>query len=211
MKTMKSFLSTAGISLALAFTFSGCSSDDGNEDSGGSCNIEDYKTVEIGTQIWTAENLNCNVSGSVCYDNDLANCAKYGRLYDWATALTICPSGWHLPTSEEWGVLLNYVLTNYSGGSGSIAAELKATSGWNDDYDSRSGGTDDYGFAALPGGYGGPDGNFYDAGSLGIWWSSTERDADRARSLLIKENSEADQNSGVKGALASVRCVKDDD
>ncbi len=49
-----------------------------------------------------AENLNNNAQGSRCYEDDVANCAKDGRLYDWESAMTACPCGWHLPSAAEW-------------------------------------------------------------------------------------------------------------
>jgi len=154
MKTNRRFLLAAIFGFALAFTFSCSGGDgDGGNSSGGSCSINGG-TVKIGTQTWMAENLNCNVTGSKCYDNDQANCAEYGRLYDWATAMKlniscnssscasqikakhqgICPSGWHIPSNDDWEELINYVESN-NGCSDCAARYLKATSGWNNNGD----------------------------------------------------------------------------
>jgi hypothetical protein len=71
-----------------------------------------YKWVKIHDEIWMTENLNYNASGSKCYNNINDYCNDYGRLYDWATAMAACPSGWRLPSEEEWyegeDVLLYY-------------------------------------------------------------------------------------------------------
>jgi uncharacterized protein (TIGR02145 family) len=187
-----------------------------------------YKTVVIGTQTWMAENLNYNVSGSRCSEDDTGgdsrgNCAKYGRLYNWATAMArpdcgyydtccgnvqprgICPQGWHIPSEDDWDTLTDYV-----GGSSTAGTKLKAASGWNV-LPGIPTGTDDYGFAALPGGCGTSGGNFYDAGHLGYWWSSTEYCAYGAYGWDMHYNNENVYRRSFGGNfyLISVRCLKD--
>ena len=145
---------------------------------------QSYRTVEIGRQVWMAENLNYAYlqptatldSSSWCYDNDSANCETYGRLYLWSAAVDsaalfskegfgcgyepdspsscfnlknapirgVCPAGWHMPSHEEWSKL--FLKPDYFSSS-----PLKSRKGWEQ---GRSG-TDDYGFEALPSGFGG--------------------------------------------------------
>ena len=160
-----------------------------------------YKTIVIGTQIWMAENLNYNASGSVCYNNDASNCAKYGRLYEWATAKSVCPTGWHLPSDAEWTTLTNFV-----GGESTAGMKLKAASGWNN----GGNGTDAYGFSALPGGnrHFGIGGDFYNVGNGGYWWSTTEYNASRALAWGMGYSNEFVRSfNDAKSSLISVRCV----
>jgi len=169
-----------------------------------------YKKIVIGTQTWMGENLNYAAEGSKCYDNSDDNCEKYGRYYDWETARTACPSGWHLPTDDEWTVLVNY-----AGGEKKAGKKLKSTNGWNDNS------TDDYGFSALPGGscfnlgVGGVScGN---ENSYGMWWSATESDSSFAwyRRMDAKtqginlEYVSKERYGPTKSHLYSVRCVQD--
>ncbi len=161
-----------------------------------------YKTVKIGNQTWMAENLNYDASGSKCHDNNSANCAKYGRLYNWSTALKACPSGWHLPSKSEYEVLDNAV-----GGENVAGKKLKSKSGWND----NGNGTDEYGFSALPGGLGYSDDDFGSVGSYGYWWSASEiNNSFGVYSRYMDYDIEyADWYNYNKNHLLSVRCVKD--
>ena len=159
-----------------------------------------YKTVKIGKQIWMAENLNYNASGSVCYKNDSSNCQKYGRLYDWNTAKDACPSGWHLPSHEEW-----VELTDYVGGEEIAGKKLKSSSGWNE----SGNGTDTYGFSALPGGYGISDGYFYRADNYGYWWSASESSGNAYSCYMHYSYEGTYWYNSDKGYLFSVRCVQD--
>jgi len=141
-----------------------------------------YKTTKIDTQNWMAENLNYNAEGSECHDDKPANCQKYGRLYNWETAMKACPSGWHLPSNEEWEVLIKLAGGEYNAGE-----FLKAANGWK-----KFNGVDSYGFSAL----GGPD------GESGNWWSG-----DSTYRTMLFINQGVKKFSGV--ARCSVRCVQD--
>ncbi len=160
-----------------------------------------YKIVKIGTRTWMAENLNYEAKGSKCYENNSANCAKYGRLYNWETAMKVCPSGWHLPSNDEWGVLVSAI-----GGEIIAGKKLKSKSGWNE----NGGGTDEFGFSALPGGNGRSSGRFNEVGAIGYWWSASERDSSYASYRdMYYDYDYARWANHVKSNLLSVRCLQD--
>jgi uncharacterized protein (TIGR02145 family) len=161
-----------------------------------------YKTVKIGEQVWMAENLNYNADGSKCYENQESNCQKYGRLYNWSTAKTACPSGWHLPSDEEWQVLVDLAANN-----GEKAENmLKASNGWNE----NGNGVDAIGFSALPGGVCDSSGVFRSISKFGYWWGSTESNVSRAIYRGMSYIREGVRRSEVdKTNLYSVRCVQD--
>jgi uncharacterized protein (TIGR02145 family) len=184
-----------------------------------------YKTTVIGDMMWMAENLNYTPKSgnSWCYGDSASNCKKYGRLYDWNTAQTVCPAGWHLSSRQEWKDMLIA-----AGGKDVAGKALKAKTGWyrdDDDDEVGSGVTDAYGFSALPGGArNNDDGEFGGIGEQGVWWTSTEYDDENAFGRGISydddevggdysDNDEDDDFGDVdaieKGHALSVRCVLD--
>jgi uncharacterized protein (TIGR02145 family) len=220
----------AGIPFALALILS-CSSNIKESDSGDKGNnIDNYKIANIDSLKWLAENLDYDVEGSKCYDNDPANCAIYGRLYNWATAMAlppdcnsiecssqiqqpnhrgICPPGWHIPSNADWDKLLHYadstkeMIGTYE--SPTAGKYLKSTSGWKN----GGNGTDEFGFSALPGGYSGLDGTFYHIGDGGYWWSASEAGGSAARRRMRYNRDGVGLLYLGKSSLLSVRCLLD--
>lgn len=199
--------------------------------------MQEYKTIKIGEQIWMAQNLNYAslVHYSTCYM--LAeNCSVAGRLYSWTAAIDsvrlatdennpqrcgtykacklpkrvqgVCPDGWHLPDTTEWKALFAEV-----GGSGDA---LRSQTAWAKKFN----GTDAVGFSALPAGMGinfATDG--IDWGGEGTWfWSTVEADDEYEDikngyygkgHVAYYANADARLDAGPKSDLYSVRCIKD--
>ncbi len=193
-----------------------------------------YTYINIGNQVWMAENLaylprvvgpethseyNGNRTDRYYYvyeyygtDVDTAKSlfyyTTYGVLYNWSAAKMACPEGWHLPSDAEWTRLINYL-----GGEDIAGSNMKeaGTSHWDSP---NNGATNESGFKALPGGLYGSGifdyaGFFSSFGTFGYWWSSTEIDTNNAwyRSLSCKY-SRVNRNNMTKGYGFSVRCVR---
>ncbi len=160
-----------------------------------------YKTVQIGNQTWMAENLNYEMEGSYCYDDDPENAKKYGRLYTWDAAMKAAPEGWHLPSRAEFETLFAAV-----GGQDVAGTVLKSLSGWYDD----GIGTDAYGFSALPAGYRNYYGDFDSAVDFANFWSATEDLSNVAYSMdLYCYDDRAILINYSKINARSVRCLRD--
>jgi uncharacterized protein (TIGR02145 family) len=147
------------------------------------------------------KNLNVQTADSWCYDNDPANCAKYGRLYTWSAAKAACQSvGMRLPTREEWEALVTA-----AGGINTAGSKLKSSSGWYN----NGNGSDQYGFSALPGGYRNSGGYFIGAGNVGYWWTATEGSGGIAYLRYMNYGLDVVIESGSdKSDAFSVRCVE---
>ena len=189
------------------------------------------KTVTIGKQVWMLENLNVatfkngvaipevkdkdawikageNQQPAWCYYyNDKKNGDKFGKLYNWYAVVDnngLCPQGWHVPSDDEWSVLIDYL-----GGSQIAGGKMKEVgiTNWNSPNIES---TNLSLFTGLPGGRRNDDGYYGSIGYVGNWWSSTEYTSDDAwlRSLL-SANGNAYMYDFNKNYGFSVRCLRD--
>ena len=167
-----------------------------------------YKYTTIGGQVWMAENLNYEIPGvtrdmygtSCTAVND--NCDGRGLLYNYSSADTACPKGWHLPSQDEWNALYGTM-----GGIEIAGERLKATEGWaRGNRDDPPGGTDDCGFALLPA----LATNTTHEGYASRLWSLSKKNNGR----FFIEYFHSNQNDAVVGSSQltsdaySVRCLK---
>jgi uncharacterized protein (TIGR02145 family) len=203
-----------------------------------------YNTIQIFSQCWLKENLNVGwqIPGSghmsdngfiekYCYNDEPDSCTKYGGLYQWDEMMQyttqqgaqgICPSGWHLPTDEEWKVLEGAVDSQYGIGHAEWDKYEISLPEWrgfdagtnlkkNDSWKGNGNGTDLYGFAALPGGFLQANISYRFIGIQGFWWMSTESSSTSAWSRYLGSNQHGvfrDINDGKNDAV-SARCIRD--
>jgi uncharacterized protein (TIGR02145 family) len=193
--------------------------------------------VTIGSQIWQTTNLNVTTysdgtlipqvtdptawanltTGAWCYyNNDPANGAVYGKLYNWYAVAgihdtdlntpnkTLAPTGWQVPTDAEWTTLITYL------GGESVAGgtmKLTGTTLWASP---NAGATNSSGFTSLPGGYRSYEiGTFYFIRYDGNWWSSSEDGATFAWSRgLFYNYGGVGRGTNINTSGFSVRCLR---
>jgi len=166
---------------------------------------KNYLTIEIGTQVWMAENLNYeSETGSWVYENNELNAPVYGRLYNWETSQTSCPTGWHLPSNNEWSGLVDYL-----GGPVDAGGKMKetGTTHWKIP---NSYASNESNFTALPGGTRLVSESFINLNENAFFWTSTQSDISSAyyRKLDFERGSTS-YGYTSKSAGFSVRCIKD--
>ncbi len=191
--------------------------------------VANLPSVRICGQIWMTKNLDVSTyrngdaipkvtdaatwagltSGAYCYYNNdsVTYAAVYGKLYNYYAVVDprgLAPSGWHVPSNAEWTIL------DCLGGYTIAGGKMKeaGTSHWTTP---NTGANNSSGFAGLPGGsrnYG----TFYNIGSIGVWWSSTEYENDITSAwyrFLYYNNSDFTIGTDDKRTGRSVRCVRD--
>jgi len=204
-----------------------------------------YHTVLIGNQCWMAENLNTtkyrngtgishpgtnntqwqnNTTGAYAYYNqDLLFREKYGLLYNRYAVNNVnglCPTGWHVPSRDEWDQLVSYVNSGYP--TGQVLKSCRQVNSplggdcstqWIPRWDEHETcyGTDVFGFSGLPGGYRSYDGNYDRLGKSGSWWSAYDVNTqlDWIRILSYDSNYLVFGYNLYLAAGRSVRCIKD--
>ncbi|MGG7036050.1 MAG: fibrobacter succinogenes major paralogous domain-containing protein [Flavobacterium sp.] len=204
--------------------FSCSQSEDNSSDN--SSDQQKYTSVVIGDQVWMKANLGVSkyqngdvipqvqdavkwansTQGAWCYyENDTKNGKVYGKLYNWFAVNDprgLAPKGWHIPSVEEWTVLIDFL-----GGTEVAGGSIKSTALWNSP---NAGAANSVFFNALPGGWRENTGSFFDKGSLGLWWTVTEiAGADAWFVYADSATPEIVTGGDFKRVGFSVRCVKD--
>ena len=190
-----------------------------------------YKTVTIGKQTWMAENLAWlpavdrpatglfEVECRYIYDYEGVNVdeakantnfQQFGALYNWIAARNACPSGWHLPTDQEWMELERFsglpssesTLMDWRN-SGEAGTKLKSIEGWI-----GGNGTDNFGFTALPAGCRGYAG-FQSKGYAAYFWTASTIDGDNGwRRGICSDIPGISRQEDRRYFGASVRCIR---
>ena len=208
-----------------------CGGDAISEEECGFCTDIDgniYATVQIGTQLWMAENLkvtkyrdgsaipNITTNGDWVglstaaygdYDNNSTNSETYGRLYNWYAVdddRGVCPEGWHVSSDAEYTIL-----TDYLGGGLVAGGKMKeeGTEHWNSP---NTGATNESGFTSLPAGHRVFDhGNYADMGNGCHFWSSSESGNLAWYWVMNYVSSYIGRDDTVKQYGFSIRCLED--
>ncbi len=140
---------------------------------------------------WLAHNLEYASPQSFCYKGYDEYCKAFGRLYSWHDALEVCPAGWHLATALEWRELLEH-----HGGIHNAGGKLQDTTHFK--------------FHLELGGFGEPDGSYYDAGMSAYFWDAEPHSPKDAGLIIFMKDVEGVQHKKVHAYHKnSVRCVAD--
>ncbi len=182
-----------------------------------------YNTILIGTQCWLRENLNVGtrIDGNLdqtdnsiiekyCYDNLETNCDTYGGLYQWNELMQyvttegvkgICPTGWHIPTDNEFTTL-----TTFLGGTLVAGGKMKEA-GTNHWQSPNIGATNSSGFSALPSGYRYNSSEFRSQFTGGYFWTSTEISTLAWNRMLVNNMERIYSNQILKSNGFPCRCL----
>jgi uncharacterized protein (TIGR02145 family) len=194
-----------------------------------------YSTIIINGQEWMAENLrttsysngdsitnvtdetqwsNLSTGAWAHYNNDSQFENPFGKLYNWYAvkdSRNVCPTGWNVPSDNEWNTFINYLDPNADGGNiyPNIAGGKMKSVGTQYWQSPNTDATNESGFSGLPGGYRNSYGIFHEAASHCYWWGSVEKSSNSAwYRCLFNSSGEAYRDFFLNSAGLSVRCIK---
>lgn len=185
-----------------------------------------YHTVRIDTQIWKAENLRTTrysngdvipyveesiiwsglAIGAYCwYHSEAEDEIPFGKLYNWYAAAdprNVCPTGWHVPTRDDWDVLVNFL-----GGTNGAGGKMKesGTLHWLNPNDGASNAS---GFTGLGGGARNYNGSIYSFGEIGNCWSTYESAPYGLYRSLYYNHTKSEEFFTDKRVGFAIRCLK---
>ncbi len=182
-----------------------------------------YSTVNIGDQTWMTENLRFRAdAGCWAYKNDESLVGKYGYLYNWDVAVdtTLIPKGWHLPSDEEWDLLLDTLENlDFSVDTSfvALAKSMASAKTWNPTLSVGCPGSGDYSefrnrshFSAIATGVMQSDTTFAGEGYFTKWWSSTGRGNTAYSYGISNGRTNIISIKDTKSMGLNIRCVKDE-
>ncbi|NJO91575.1 MAG: hypothetical protein HC831_23400, partial [Chloroflexia bacterium] len=190
-----------------------------------STHYSDGTAINYAADSATWVNLGKTGLGYCYYDNESSNATPYGVIYNWQTAMRssttesvqgVCPSGWHLPSDEEWKTLekslgMSDVEANNSGWRGNEEGNALKDDG-ADYWLSNNTGTNTSGFTAVGSGYrtgNAQDDNFYSLTDYAEFWTSTFDGGDDAWYRILRySESRIRREHYLRSYGRSVRCVK---
>ena len=177
----------------------------------------DEITGDLSKEEWTTTDSGARAvygEGELSREKLLENLKMYGGLYNWYAVddeRGLCPTGWHVPTDGEWMTLemelgMTEAQANDIHGRGTDQGDqMKTTYGW--DFP----GTNSSGFSGLPGGARSTNGNFYNAGGNGNWWSSSPIGLFSAWTrFMFFDGKRVYRLDGYRQIGFSVRCLRDE-
>lgn len=173
-----------------------------------------YPWINIGSQIWMAENLRFPANRDCWTNHDIkSDTTPFGRVYSWKTARTSCPEGWHLPDDAEWLKLINYL------GGSKIAGGRMKEAGIMHWQQPNTGATNVSGFSVIPAvtnesqdrmTFAGITASFRSSSPASWTFSSGRYQTRYGKMWRLFYDSESIKSGSGQGGL-SVRCIRDRD
>lgn len=159
-----------------------------------------YPLRTYGQTIWMIENLRIKqdkLGNPIAYyfpDADSSNTETFGLLYDYETACKVCPSGWSLPTNQDWKELIE----------SNPANNYKDSQYWGNEINSNS-----TNFSARPAGSGNNgehENHFY---SKSFFWSNTKEGEHFVWTSILEKGKDSIRMASQHPTYAfSIRCIK---